>query len=596
MSIAMRPTPTIALVLAALVCAFVPKSLSAATTEQTIELQPGWNAIHVELQPENDSIEQVFAGIPVASVWRWLPDDRPVAFIQDPEEELLTIDGWYGYFPSNRPESILTNLYTITANQAYLVKLLGDESRELTVEGRPVLRNQTWRPDDFQFTGFHVEPGNEPTFQNWFAGSDAHQTGPIFKLNDSGEWVEVTQPSIETIRSGEAYWVYTEGRSTYQGPMPLSLEFGDRLDFKQALSRGTVLLNNASGLNSEIRIRKLPTDTPVPLALQRHDEVTRESFWPTLEEETTVSVEVDSGEILNLGVNRAGLFTAQASQILEFTNGLGARRLLHVGVDSLAPSESETQRARSAMQADGKRSPKNTRASDPRYAGLWVGVASIDSVSMAQQGGVIPVPVDTEFPLRIMMHVDAAGNVRLLNEVILMWEEGEEVPDEDNPEFTRIETPGRFVLLTDDSLIPNYTGVVERGGEAAGNRISTAAYDFPGNQLDFSGSFGPGGAVFGSIGIDPEFATNPFLHRFHPDHDNLDAQYLNFEQEAYEVTRDIELFFAEEDPEGFDRPEWGDEEVAGTYTEAISGLHRSTIFVSGIFRMRRASDVPLLNQ
>jgi len=595
----MRPILHSALGLGALLCVLAPRFVSAATTEQTIELQPGWNAIHVELQPENDSIEQVFAGIPVASVWRWLPDDRPVAFIQDPDEDLLTIDGWYGYFPSHRPESILTNLFTISANQAYLVRLLGDQPRELTIEGRPVLRDQRWRPDDFQFTGFHVDPENEPTFSNWFAGSEAHASGPIFRLGDNGEWVEVSQPAIESIRSGEAYWVYTDGRSSYQGPMPLSLDFGDRIDFDRSASRETILLNNRSGLNNDVRIRKLPADRPVPLALERHDEVTRETFWPTLEEETMVSVEVDSGEILNIGVNRAGLFTPEASQILEFTNGLGARRLLHVGVDSLAPSDAVIQQARSATlserSGDGQNT-RNTRSTDPRYAGLWVGVAAVDSVSLAQQGGVIPVPTEIEFPLRIMMHVDAAGNIRLLNEVILMWEEGEEVPDEDNPEFTRIETPGRFVLVTDDSLIPNFTGVVERGGEAAGNRISTAAYDFPGNELELSGSFGPGGAVFGTIVIDPEFATNPFLHRFHPDHDNRDAQFLNFEQEAYEVTRELELFFAEEDPENFDRPEWGDEELAGTYTEAISGLHRSTIFISGIFRMRRATDVPLLNQ
>lgn len=593
----MRPITLLKLLPAALLCLLVPVIAGAATTEQTIELRPGWNAIHVELQPDNDAIEQVFAGLPVASVWRWLPDERPVAFIQDPDEDLLTIDGWYGYFPSHRPESILTNLFTVNANQAYLVRLLGDQPRELTIEGRPVLRDQSWRPDDFQFTGFHVEAGNEPTFANWFAGSEAHESGPIFRLDGDGEWVEVAQPALETIRSGEAYWVYTDGRSSYQGPMPLSLEFGNRIDFNRSLSQETILLNNRSGLNNQVRIRKLPADAPVPLALERHDEVTREVFWPTLEEETVLPVEVDSGEIITLGVNRAGLFTPEATQILEFTNGLGARRLVHVGVQSLAPSDDAVQLAQaSTPMSKGRQKTQNTRTTDPRYAGLWVGVAAVDSVSMAQQGGVIPVPVETEFPLRIMMHVDAAGNVRLLNEVILMWEEGEEVPDEDNPDFTRIETPGRFVLLTDDSLIPDYTGVVERGGEAAGNRISTAAYDFPGNELDLSGSFGPGGAVFGTIVLDPEFATNPFMHRFHPDHDNLDAQYLSFEQEAYEVTRELELFFAEEDPENFDRPEWGDEELAGTYTEAISGLHRSTIFISGIFRMRRATDVPLLNQ
>ncbi len=582
------------LVLPVLIVLALVNTALAATTEQTIELQPGWNAIYVELQPENDRIEQVFAGLPIASVWRWLPDDRPLAFIQDPDEDLLTIDGWYGYFPSHRPESVLTNLFTITANQPYLVRLLGDQPRELTIEGQPRLRAQRWRRDDFQFAGFHVDPDNEPTFQNWFAGSEAHQSGPIFRLDDDGQWVEVDQPAIETIRSGEAYWVYTEGRSTFQGPMPIDLDFGNRIEYDRSTSRETVALRNRSGLNSQIRIRKLDTDQPVPMAIERHDEVTRESFWPELEEETVISLGVDDGEILNLAVNRAGLFTPEASQILEFTNGLGARRLLHVRAQSLAPDQPTIEAARSMTRA--RNGDLSTLSTDPRYAGLWVGVAAVDSVSMAQQGGVVPMPTEKEFPLRIMMHVDAAGNVRLLNEVILMWEEGEEVPDEDEPEFTRIGTPGRFVLLTDDSLIPNFTGIIDRGGEAAGNRLSSAAYDFPGNELDLAGTFGPGGAVFGTIVLDPEFPTNPFLHRFHPDHNNLDEQFLNFRPDAYEVTRELELFFAEEDPENFDRPEWGDEEVAGTYTEAISGLHRSTIFVSGIFRMRRATNVPLLNQ
>src|SRR5690625_4947234 len=115
-------------------------AVRAGTLTPTIELEPGWNAIYVEVEPDNKAIEQVFAGLPVASVWRWIPDDRPVSFIQNPDEELLTIDGWYGYFPAERPESILTNLYTIGANQPYLVRLAGSSKRTLKIEGRPVLQ------------------------------------------------------------------------------------------------------------------------------------------------------------------------------------------------------------------------------------------------------------------------------------------------------------------------------------------------------------------------------------------------------------------------------------------------------------------------
>ncbi len=574
--------------------ALLPAAASAATVEQTIELRPGWNAIHVEVQPEVDAIEQVFAGIPIASVWRWLPDDRPVAFIQNPDEDLLTIDGWHGYFPSHRPESILTNLYTVSANRAYLVRLMGSQPVELTIEGRPVFNRQAWRRDDFQFTGFHVDPDNEPTFHNWFAGSSAHENGPIYRLDGNGEWVEITQPAIERIRSGEAYWVYTDGRSEYQGPMPLELEFGSRINFGQSLSRETVVVRNRSGLSNQVRIRQHDADAPVPLSLQTQDEVTNERFWPAIDGETTVALPVDEARILNFGVRRADLFTDQASQVVEFNNGLGARRLVEVRVDGLAPNEAFVETAINAARSRG--ADLSTFSTDPRFAGLWVGVAEVDQVSMAQDGGVVPVPTESGFPLRILMHVDAAGTVRLLKEVIQMWEPGEEVPDEDEPDFSRIGAPGRFVLLTDDSLVPNYTGIVDRGGEAVGNRLSTASYDFEGNELEMSGSFGPGGTVFGTIVLDPEFPTNPFLHRYHPDHNNLDEQFLNFRADAYEVTRELEFFFSNEDPEGFDRPEWGEEELAGTYTEALTGLHRSTIFVSGIFRMRRVTNVPLLNQ
>src|SRR5690625_6380754 len=97
---------TILVCLALTLCA--PTVAWGGASTQTIELQPGWNAIHVEVEPDNRAIEQVFAGLPVASVWRWIPNDRSAGFIQDPDEELLTIDGWYGYFPPERSESVLT--------------------------------------------------------------------------------------------------------------------------------------------------------------------------------------------------------------------------------------------------------------------------------------------------------------------------------------------------------------------------------------------------------------------------------------------------------------------------------------------------------
>ena len=560
----------------------------AATVTQTIELKPGWNAIHVEVEPEVKAIEQVFAGLPVASVWRWIPDDRPVSFIQDPDEELMTIDGWYGYFPPERPESILTNLYTINANQPYLVRLQGSSSRTLEITGKPALRSMRWRSDGFQLTGFPVEPGNEPTFGSWFAGSEAHAGQAIYRLDDSGQWVEIARPQVERIRSGEAYWVYTRGRSQFQGPMAVELDFGERLDFGASVARDSLVVRNHSGVSNRIRIRRLETDVPVPLALGTRDEETGETEWPVIPQETSFSLPVDAARTLRFGIRRSELFANNASQVIEISNGFGSRHLIEV---SAAVYQSS-----SVQGTQTSRDGNKIQASDPRFAGLWLGVATIEKVSIAQTGGVVPVPAGSDFPLRMIVHVDAGGNVVLLKEVIQMWKEGSYKPDPDNPEYNVVDEPGRYVLITDESLLPQFEGAVLRDGEPVGVRMSTAAYDFDSDELELEGVFGPGGLLTASIVLDPQHSTNPFLHRYHPDHDNLDAQFINYQPEAFEVTREMEFVFASSDPEGAESPEWGNGEMAGTFNEAISGLHRSTIFVSGSFRFRRVLNIDQLNQ
>lgn len=585
----MRLTKTICVLL---FTAAIATQARAASVTQTIELQPGWNAIYIEVEPEVNAIEQVFAGIPLASVWRWIPDDRPVSFIQDPDEELLTIDGWYGYFPVDRPESVLTNLYSINANQAYLVKLQGSSPRTLEISGRPALRSLSWRTDGFQLMGFHVDPGNGPSFDSWFNGSKAHEGQSIYKLDDNGQWAEITQPQIERIKSGEAYWVFTRGRSSWQGPLAVEIDFGERLDFGASVARNTLVVRNRSGASNQIRIRRLDAESPVPLALATRDEETGDKEWPVIPGQTTFSLPVDESRILEFGIRRSELFSNNASQIIEISNGLGSRRLVDVSAAVFQPSAA----AASTQAARGGAKLQNTLTTDPRFAGLWLGVVTIENVSMAQRGGVVPVPTGSGFPLRMIVHVDGGGNVVLLKDVIQMWKEGTYKPDPDNPGYDIVDEPGRFVLVTDDSLLPQFDGAVLRDGEPVGVRMSTAAYDFEGDELELEGLFGPGGLLTTSIVIDPKDPTNPFLHRFHPDHDNLDPQFLNFRQEAYAVTREMEFVFASEDPEGGESPEWGNGEVAGSFNEAISGLHRSTIFVGGTFRFRRVFNIDQLNQ
>ena len=191
---------------------------AAAQMEQTITLQPGWNAIHIALEPEEKEIGTIFAGLPIKSVWRWIPGRGQAQFIRDPSEGLENVDGWFGWFPEPRPEAFLTNLFTIDANISYLVRL--DESagtRQIVIRGKPRFVPTAWMADGFTLTGLPVTRDDPPTFAEFFSRSAAHEGQPIYRLTPAGQWQLVSAPAATVIRADEAYWIYTKGNSSYQG-------------------------------------------------------------------------------------------------------------------------------------------------------------------------------------------------------------------------------------------------------------------------------------------------------------------------------------------------------------------------------------------
>ena len=163
---------TAALVVVGLALLLVGPAAASDVRTQTIVLNPGWNAVYLEVQPEPRDVESVFQGLPLASAWTWSVRQRPVEFIQDPSEDLLNVDGWLGYFPDDpdsvaaligyfprpRPEWFLTNLFAVDANRAYLLNVESAAPVVWNVTGRPVLRDREWVPNSFNLTGFHVDP------------------------------------------------------------------------------------------------------------------------------------------------------------------------------------------------------------------------------------------------------------------------------------------------------------------------------------------------------------------------------------------------------------------------------------------------------
>ena len=147
---------------------------------------------------------------------------------------------------------------------------------------------------------------------------------------------------------------------------------------------------------------------------------------------------------------------------------------------------------------------------------------------------------------------------------------------------TVVTRPGRSVLLTDDSLISSFSGVTQRDGVSVGRRLSTVDFDFPDNDLPLQGDLAVGFTLIGTNKMSATFARNPFKHRYHPDH-----------SKGYDIQRVLELTLspAPANPP----PGYGERILHGTYTETITGLHRTNIVVAGTFRLNRLETTGLLN-
>jgi hypothetical protein len=558
-------------------------SAQAQMTNQTFQLRNGWNSIWLEIEPTNTSIAAVFANLPLASVWTYVPKDSSVEFIQQQTEDLFNEPAWLPHFPPPRPEAFLSKLYEVHALQPYLVKLTNVATTiTLTVTGVPVVRPVKWITDSFNLRGFPVNPNIPPTFASFFGNAPAHAGQAIYELQPGGQWQLVNLST--TMKRGEGYWSFCRGDSTYQGPSGITLDFGEGLIFGTVLNELTPRIINSSTNARTVCLRDLFTGANNPLSYQIF--VNNRLNWVNLPSPYCFTIGPGTTIDLRLAMRRKDFSGTNFASIIEVTDDIGTRYLVPVTAAKLLPARS------SLNSLAGVGNPA---------AGLWVGSASITNVNEANSRQPMNVtPTRASFDLRLLVHVDAGGQARLLKEVIQMWQNGTTTNDALGRAV--VDRAGRFVLLTDDSKIPQYQGGSLRDGVPVGKRFSTIDFDFEGgtnNALTMTGLFQIGNTNRCTIVLEPDFATNPFKHRFHPDHDNLDATYQHSKDEAYQVTRNLELRYSATDPAGTNSAlslDYGYNVIGGVYRETLAGLHRTNIVAQGSFRLTRVANSPVLNQ
>jgi hypothetical protein len=118
---------------------------------------------------------------------------------------------------------------------------------------------------------------------------------------------------------------------------------------------------------------------------------------------------------------------------------------------------------------------------------------------------------------------------------------------------------------------------------------------------NFTGAMQPGGSLTATVPLAyDDQASNPFLHTYHPDHDNLDALFteqLARGQESYGVDRQISLTFTTP-ANDFNSLTRSSEDLSGNYSETITigarGTQTRQYNVLGSFTLKRLSDIASL--
>jgi hypothetical protein len=248
-------------------------------------------------------------------------------------------------------------------------------------------------------------------------------------------------------------------------------------------------------------------------------------------------------------------------------------------------------------------------------------------------------PAAGSTPLRVILHCDAAGAVRLLSQVTVM--QGKTADPG---------TPAIPVLVVNQARIPFFEGIRERNGKRVGVRIESVAYDMPRDtsvaaqgespldpaaddiidmivaestspvtrwlsgaglypnraavdqaaidsyllfrsirppalkevylpSLPVSGAVGAGKTVRtnpGTLTLDPFHRSNPFRHAYHQNHPR-----------GPRIGREMEIVFDSAQP--------APDRLRGSYRETLSGLTKSILTVTGAIEIRRVSKVASLN-
>lgn len=566
---------------------------------QPVLIKPGWTAVYLQVDASYTNLDTLVGNDPnnpITQIWMW--QTAPTTqFASSPQTPVVPNSQWGVW---GRVGVGLQNTFNALApNTAYLVYSAAATNYTWNVQGVPAAPQYNWTTAGLNFIGFPTVPTNPPMYDAFMSLAPSLQSLAQIFLYQGGNLgptnpVQLFAYHTTQVTRGQAVWIRTGTVfNSYFGPFSVSLQSAGGVSFADSVSQYSFQLSNTSDTNVTVSVQLLASEAPPagqtpivgtpPLLVEASLNTTNLTYsYSNLVQGQVYSWNLppqgQNGSDIKvvLGLNRSLMFANPGSLyagILRFTDSFNFTEV-DVPVSAV---ESST-------------------------AGLWVGNANVTQVGNYLKNYLIgsnntPVissngnytitsintnlgPVVRPFPLRLILHNDGT-NVVMLQHI-----------------FYGLSPYSNAMLSTSQSLLdPNHL-------DSARRITATHLPWSPTNALwQMAGRLGSGSVLTTTVGTAyDDQSSNPFLHTYHPDHDNLDATFQNELAQGYEsygITRQITLNVSPP-ANDFVSLTSSAQNLVGYYLETItlSGLGGATrnFYVTGTFALTRLSTIPTLNQ
>ena len=473
--------------------AATPAARGEVLLSQTISFKRGWNAVYVEVAPTG-TLSKVFAGWPTDSVGLY----DPASFLATRQysatgESQGMADSPIAMWHREHPEA--SDALSLPAGTVCI--FFASNAANASVRGVPAAPRTTWHPTGpkkpYNYFGLSLQSGQTTTAGDYLEGfGGIASVSGIYRVSGTNA---ATPPVLTRLYAttklsdGEVLLVPSSEISDWTGVLFVSPMNG--LDFGTNATKRILTVRNDSSLDRTATVTLVPVtgsrDILPALHLRDTAVALTNAAWTSPESSRLASKTLAPGETwkLEFGLDRSRFDSdvrgTPFGAVLRVTDDGGASRL-RVDVP--------IQGAASGHSSDRNAWP----------GGLWLAEAEFDEVAFDGDKVSGYTPAGGTLKIRLPLHIDIEGNVRLLQRVVVAGSTA---------------TDGTFAysLYAGNAAVPATARETTRISSAV---LPTETPVIPATTTSFTA-----GAISFSFRVDEGGATSILRHSTHPQHDGL---------------------------------------------------------------------------